>query len=159
MAKYRCPRCGSTHLSGEAIISQWWNLDENGNRIGIDDMDETETIDDYVKVAPTKNDGEFAMFCKDCEFLGSVREFEYAIYTQDKAAAIVELFDDLLDKHNIIVPDEDREEGDDTPLYGMTYGDLLYDVEDILIQLLEEHKETNKIISREFSRAGCSLGR
>ena len=41
------------------------------------------------------------------------------------AITILELFEDLLEKHNITIPDEDRE-GDESEarLYGMTYANL-----------------------------------
>lgn len=45
------------------------------------------------------------------------------------AFEIVDLFDDLLDQHNIYVPDEDRTGAEDeAPLYGCTYYDLVDEV-------------------------------
>lgn len=48
------------------------------------------------------------------------------------ARAIVECFEDLLELHGIIVPDDDRPAGNDSPLYGCTYGDLLDNINNIL---------------------------
>lgn len=79
------------------------------------------------------------------------------IYTQDKAAEVVEVFERLLSEHGIIIPDEDREDGsEDTPIYGMTYGNILYDVEDLLISLINEARENENldVISRQFSGYG-----
>ena len=73
------------------------------------------------------------------------------IYTQDEAAWIVDIFEDLLEKHGILIPDEDREgREEEACIYGMTYGELLYDVEDRLISLLKSVGHEN-IVSREFS--------
>lgn len=51
------------------------------------------------------------------------------------ASEICELFEDILDKHGITIPDEDddqREEGNCARLYGMTYAKLEDSVVDIL---------------------------
>lgn len=50
---------------------------------------------------------------------------------------IVELFEELLDKHNITIPDEDRT-GDESEarLYGTTYYDLEEEVVSILSRLV-----------------------
>jgi hypothetical protein len=45
-----------------------------------------------------------------------------------KAIAIVELFEDLLEKHNIIIPDDDRPADNDAPLYGCTWGNLVEEI-------------------------------
>jgi hypothetical protein len=52
--------------------------------------------------------------------------------TAETSRAIVECFEDLLELHDIIIPDDDRPEGNDTPLYGCTYGDLLEQIKNIL---------------------------
>lgn len=45
------------------------------------------------------------------------------------AHEIVELFEDLLDQHGIIVPDDDRTGAEgESPIYGVTYGNLVDDV-------------------------------
>lgn len=73
------------------------------------------------------------------------------IYTRDEAAKLVELFENVLDRHNIIVPDDDRvgDEGE-ACLYGMTYWELLYQVEEKLTELLER-ADSEAIITQEFS--------
>lgn len=57
------------------------------------------------------------------------------------ALDICELFEDLLDTHNIDIPDEDRE-GDESEarIYGMTYAELEDNVKDILIDFAEKIK-------------------
>ena len=53
--------------------------------------------------------------------------------------AICELFEDLLDMHNIDIPDDDREgEEDEARLYGTTYYDLEDAVTDILYKLIKD---------------------
>ena len=57
------------------------------------------------------------------------------------ALDICELFEDLLETHNIDIPDEDRE-GDECEarIYGMTYSELEDNVRDILIDFAEKIK-------------------
>ena len=57
------------------------------------------------------------------------------------ALDICELFEELLDTHNIDIPDDDRE-GDDgeARIYGMTYAELEDDVRDILVDFAEKIK-------------------
>lgn len=50
----------------------------------------------------------------------------------EKARAIIDIFENLLERHNIIIPDPDRPPENDTPLYGCTYGDLLDEIETII---------------------------
>lgn len=52
------------------------------------------------------------------------------------AVTILDMFEDVLDKYGIMIPDEDRtgEEGE-ACLYGMTYGEL----EDMITSLLSEY--------------------
>ncbi len=52
--------------------------------------------------------------------------------TAETVRAIVECFEDLLELHGVIIPDDDRPEENDTPLYGCTYGDLLDQITDII---------------------------
>lgn len=54
------------------------------------------------------------------------------------AILIAELFENLLDEHNIYVPDEDRtgEEGE-ACLYGTTYYNLVDDIDEILAKYIE----------------------
>ena len=51
---------------------------------------------------------------------------------RELAQKIVEVFEDLLEEHGIIVPDADRPEDNDTPLYGCTYGELVDRIEEVL---------------------------
>lgn len=57
------------------------------------------------------------------------------------AALICDIFEELLNKHDITIPDEDRtgSEGE-ARLYGCTYFDLELAVTDILRSLVEEVK-------------------
>lgn len=76
------------------------------------------------------------------------------IYTHDEAALIVELFEEVLDKYGIKVPspeDDEREPDNEAKLYGTTYGDLMDEVEDRIINLLQAHKSDTKIVKYEFS--------
>ena len=59
------------------------------------------------------------------------------IKLREYSVEIVELFEDLLEEHNITIPDEDRT-GDESEarLYGMTYSNLEEDVLHILSQLV-----------------------
>ena len=86
----------------------------------------------------------------------SDKDIQNALYTQEIAAEICELFEDLLDKHGILIPDEDRPEGNDTSLYGMTYGCLLGDVEDIIIDVITTIQRNRRfsIIPGEFNGTG-----
>lgn len=63
------------------------------------------------------------------------------IYTQEVAHDIIEKFEELLDEHNIYIPDEDRELEDDpdntAKIYGMTYANLLEDVENLIVELCQ----------------------
>ena len=59
------------------------------------------------------------------------------------AGDIVDKFDDVLVQHEIKVPseeDDQRDEGDDLGLYGMTYWGLVDEVEDMLRGLVAQVK-------------------
>lgn len=57
------------------------------------------------------------------------------------AAVICEHFEDLLEKHDITIPDEDRTGSDDEArLYGLTYYDLEEKVTGELRSLIEQVK-------------------
>lgn len=60
------------------------------------------------------------------------------------ATSIVELFEDLLDEHGIIIPDDDRPADNDAPLYGCTYGNLVDDVSDVIISALNRAHDGQK---------------
>lgn len=56
--------------------------------------------------------------------------------TRAIAVTILNMFEDVLDKHGIYIPDDDRNGGDDEAcLYGMTYAKL----EDEIVELLHEY--------------------
>ena len=58
------------------------------------------------------------------------------IYLRKYAHAICDKFEDLLDKHDISIPDPDRQGGEDEDrLYGSTYYDLEDEVYHILTDL------------------------
>lgn len=60
------------------------------------------------------------------------------------ANEICELFEDLLDKHNIDIPDEDREGNEEEAhIYGMTYAELEDKVKEILVEFAEKIKRDN----------------
>ena len=76
------------------------------------------------------------------------------IYTHDEAAQIVELFENILLKHDICIPspeDYDRDADDILGLYGSTYSNLLDLVEERLKELLIRCKNGEEIVEDEFS--------
>lgn len=76
------------------------------------------------------------------------------IYTRDEAAALIELFEDILEQNEISVPspeDDDRDPDNMIGLYGSTYFVLLDDVEVALQDLLNRHTSNTEIIIDEFS--------
>ena len=76
------------------------------------------------------------------------------IYTHDEATRILEMFEDILEKHNICVPsqdDEEREEDNMVGLYGSTYSDLLDEVEEKLIEIINDCKKGYTVVQYEYS--------
>ena len=76
------------------------------------------------------------------------------IYTHDEAMLIIEIFEDILDKYNIIVPspeDDEREPDNEASLHGSTYSDLLDEVEEKLFNLLSRHTSDTEIVQHVFS--------
>ena len=65
------------------------------------------------------------------------------IKLREYSVEIVELFEELLEKHNITIPDEDRT-GDESEasLYGCTYYELEEDVVSVLSQLAHRVKNS-----------------
>ena len=64
------------------------------------------------------------------------------IYTRDEAMAIVELFEDVLERYGITLPsgeDEDRDPETSARLFGSTYYELVDAVEYNLVQMFLEH--------------------
>lgn len=80
---------------------------------------------------------------------------KHIIYTHNEAAGIVNLFEEILDKHNIKIPspeDDECSEDNSAALYGTVYGNLLDEVETILLEIIfqVQHGETD-IVAYEFS--------
>lgn len=77
---------------------------------------------------------------------------EGTIYTRDRAAEIVELFENILDQHDIMIPCDDRTgDEDEGCLYGSVYSDLLDEVEGILCELIDRAKSGEPVVQDEFS--------
>lgn len=84
----------------------------------------------------------------------SGRDSADTIFTHDEAAAIMELFENLLEAHGIKVPSqEDDERGEDNgaSLYGSTYSNLLDEVESKLCNMLFRLRCGAKTVEGEFS--------
>lgn len=76
------------------------------------------------------------------------------IFTHDEAMLIVEMFEDVLTRHGIIVPspeDDEKEDDNEAALYGSTYSELLDGVEEKLIEMLKNHKPDTEVVEYEFS--------
>lgn len=77
------------------------------------------------------------------------------IYTRDIAAAITEIFEDVLSRYSIHVPspeDDDREEDNMVGLYGSTYSEILDSTEAEIVQTLEHAGVSEeKYVTDEFS--------
>ena len=57
------------------------------------------------------------------------------------ALDICELFEDLLDEHDIIIPDDDREDDEaEARIYGETYAELEDNVKEILMEFANKIK-------------------
>jgi hypothetical protein len=57
--------------------------------------------------------------------------------------AICEVFEDLLDKHNIDIPDDDRQGSpNEGRIYGATWGDLTDKIYELLEQFKEEARQS-----------------
>lgn len=85
---------------------------------------------------------------------GQAKDVGGAVYTHDEAAAILELFEGLLDSHCIKIPSpEDDERGDDNGalIYGSTYSNLLDAVEEAIVGIVERSKNGAEVIEGEFS--------
>lgn len=52
--------------------------------------------------------------------------------THALALAVVDCLENLLEQHGIIVPDDDRPEDNDAPLYGATYANFVDEIESLL---------------------------
>lgn len=62
------------------------------------------------------------------------------------AVNILDLFEEFLEAHEIIIPDDDRPPDNNTPLYGVTYGNLLNEVEEAIYSYCgkEDENESDK---------------
>lgn len=69
------------------------------------------------------------------------------IKLREYSVDICELFEDLLEEHDITIPDDEREgEPDEARLYGTTYADLEYKVLNILNEFMNDilkHPDAN----------------
>ena len=64
-----------------------------------------------------------------------------SIKVRQYAASVCDLFEELLDKHDITIPDDDRTGADgECRLYGLTYFNLEAEVTEALRTLIEEVK-------------------
>ena len=75
------------------------------------------------------------------------------IYTNDRAAGILEPIENLLCEYGVKIPspeDDEREPDNKAPFYGSTYDDLLDGVEGSLIDMLDDAGVTD-YVSDEFS--------
>lgn len=77
------------------------------------------------------------------------------IYTHDIAGAIMEDFENVLDKYNIKVPspeDKDRDPDNYAALYGSVYSDLMDKIEYRLVDLAKAIQDGNtEIVEGQFS--------
>ncbi len=79
---------------------------------------------------------------------------EDIIYTHDKAAEIIEMFEALLIKNKICIPspeDDERDPEDQIGLFGSVYSNLLDDIESELVNMLKVCKAGGEIITDQFS--------
>ena len=68
------------------------------------------------------------------------------IYTHNETASLVDCFESLLERKGIVVPDDDRTgESSESCLYGVTYSDLLDEVELMVIDLLKRAESRARI--------------
>lgn len=80
------------------------------------------------------------------------------IFTHTEAANIVDLFEDLLDKFGIDIPDPDRKESENPArIYGMTYFNLVSDVEQAIIKILEKNSQNPQIVTDIFGEGGKTM--
>ena len=69
------------------------------------------------------------------------------------ATQIIELFEYILDKHNIMIPDADREYNEgEAPIFGCTYFDLEDDIVNVLCEFSSEFDPycTVELITEEY---------
>ena len=73
------------------------------------------------------------------------------VYTHNIAAEVCDIFENFLHKRNITIPDDDRT-GDETEahIYGMSYDELLNNIEAKMVKVLIEHGTNLKLIVGVF---------
>lgn len=67
------------------------------------------------------------------------------------AMNLVEIFENLLEEHGIIIPDPDRPEDNDAPLYGCTWANLVDDIENSISLFFADKKEVVDILNTELT--------
>lgn len=87
-----------------------------------------------------------------CEFTEDEKVLEGI--SKEASFNILDMFEDLLEKHNITIPDEDRV-GDDgeARLYGMTYGELESDIMDVVDTACRKYYLANLLGQFEYELA------
>lgn len=75
------------------------------------------------------------------------------IYIRNEAADILEMFDDVLVDNGIKVPspeDDERDEDNETALYGSVYYDLYDQVEYTLLDIIKKVKAGEEVITDKW---------
>ena len=67
------------------------------------------------------------------------------------AMNLVEIFENLLEEHGIIIPDLDRPDDNDTPLYGCTWANLVDDIEEAITLFFSDKKDIVDILNTELT--------
>lgn len=112
-----------------------------------------------VEIGGTRYSGlsldEAVAIVEDSSYSNSEKSYENAYAVQEPktiklreySVDICELFEDLLEEHDISIPDEDREgRPEEARLYGTTYADLEYKVLNILNEFMNDlikHPDAN----------------
>ena len=114
-----------------------YNLEIGGTRYSGLSMDEAVAIVENSKYSN----------CLETGYAPEYTQESKTIKLREYSVEICELFEDLLEEHDISIPDEDREGNpDEARLYGTTYADLEYRVLDILNTLMSDlltHPDAN----------------
>lgn len=93
------------------------------------------SLDEAVAIV---EDSHYSNLGEGYEHAYAVREHK-TIKLREYSVDICELFEDLLEEHDITIPDEDREgRPEEARLYGTTYADLEYRVLNILNDFMNE---------------------
>lgn len=83
--------------------------------------------------------------CPECNGSFNINISAFPSSLEHVSMEVVECFENLLDKHGIIIPDSDRS-GDDSeaPIYGRTYGDLISEITEVLAKHINKQDEAYK---------------